>query len=209
MASNNYIYKMSNAGGMSTLTRYTDMLAGNATWNPWEPAGAYESIAAVTVPSGGVASITFSSIPNTYAHLQVRIFGRDNRGIFRDFVGINFNNDFGSNYAYHGLSGDGGSASSFAATSQSEIQFISISASGANNANGFGVSVVDVLDYANSSKNTTVRGLGGYDDNGQGIVLLQSGLWLNTASVSQLDITPGVGTSFSQHTQIALYGIKG
>lgn len=175
----------------------------------WAPSGAYDSIATTTVGAGGSSSISFTSIPSTYTHLQVRITGRDNRGIFRDFIGINFNNDSGSNYAYHGLSGDGSSASSFAATSQSEIQFISVSGSGANNANGFGVCVVDILDYTNTNKNTTVRGLGGYDDNGQGIVLLQSGLWLNTAAINRLDITPGVGTSFSQYTSIALYGIKG
>ena len=33
----------------------------------------------VTVGSGGTASITFSSIPSTYKHLQIRIFGQTNR----------------------------------------------------------------------------------------------------------------------------------
>ena len=72
MPSNNYIYKMSNAGGMSTVTRYTDMLAGNAVWNPWEPQGAYDALSTVTVPAGGVATITFAGIPNTYKHRQLR-----------------------------------------------------------------------------------------------------------------------------------------
>lgn len=67
-----YIYKMSNAGGMSTVTRYTDMLAGNSFWNPWSPSTDYDSIATTTVGAGGAASITFSSIPSTYQHLQIR-----------------------------------------------------------------------------------------------------------------------------------------
>jgi hypothetical protein len=39
----------------------------------------YESIAVSTVGSGGASSVSFTSIPGTYSHLQIRYLGRDNR----------------------------------------------------------------------------------------------------------------------------------
>lgn len=192
---------------LSSKIWYSSLLAGNQQF--LGNRGAFDSIATTTVGAGGAASVTFSSIPSTYTHLQVRFIGRDNRSLFRDFVGLNLNNDTGNNYAYHTLSGDGSSASASNATSFSEIQLFAVSSANANNANGFGTAIIDILDYTNTSKNTTVKALGGYNDNGQGVIAFQSGLWMNTSAVSTVTITPGVGTSFSQNTQIALYGIKG
>jgi hypothetical protein len=169
----------------------------------------YEPIAVATAPSGGLASVTFGSIPQTYTHLHIRITGKDNRSTFRDFVGINFNSDTGNNYAGHAIGGDGANASAGNYSSFNEIQFLGVSGATANNANGFGVSIFDILDYQNTNKFKTIRGLGGYDDNGQGVVQLHSGLWQNTNAITRIDITPGTGNLFSQYSSFALYGIKG
>jgi len=50
------------------------LLAGNAAFNP----SSFESIATAT--GSGQTSVTFSSIPSTYKHLQIRIIARDNSG---------------------------------------------------------------------------------------------------------------------------------
>jgi hypothetical protein len=191
------------------MTPILGILASGISGNLWAPGKDFDSIATVTVGSGGSSSISFTSIPSTYKHLQVRLIGRDNRSLFRDFFGINFNSDTGNNYAGHSLSGDGSSASASGYSTFGEIQFLAVSASNANNASGFGACVIDILDYQNTNKYKTVRGLGGYDDNGQGVVQFQSGLWQNTNAITQIDITPGSGTSFSQYSSFALYGIKG
>jgi hypothetical protein len=191
------------------MTPILGILASGMSGNLWAPGKDFDSIATVTVGAGGASTISFTSIPGTYKHLQVRLTGRDNRAVFRDFFGMNFNSDSGNNYAMHSLSGDGASASASATTSFSEIQFLAVSASTANNASGFGVCVMDILDYQNTNKYKTVRGLGGYDDNGQGVISFQSALWQNTNAITQIDITPGSGTSFSQYSSFALYGIKG
>jgi len=202
MPSNNYIYKMSNAGGMSTVTRYTDMLAGNTTWNPWEPQGAYDALATVTVPSGGVASINFAGIPTGYKHLQIRGFCGTTSNAS---VNMYYNSDTtSSNYAYHRLVGDGSSASAAAGTSLPRILDLS------GNSTYFYASVIDILDYANTSKNKTARALQGYDTNGgspTGQLTFASGLWLSTAAVNSVTLTPASG-SFVQYTQFALYGVK-
>ena len=68
--------------------------------------------------------------------------------------------------------------------------------------------IIDLLDYSNTNKYKTLRVLAGYDTNGAGVVLLGSGLWMNTNAISSIAITPYSGT-FTQYTQFALYGIKG
>jgi hypothetical protein len=208
MPSNNYIYKMSNAGGMSTLARYTDMLAGNTTWNPWEPAGAYESIVSLT-SSGSTNLIEFTSIPSTYAHLQVRIFSRSARSAADDTVYIRLNSDSSSSYSWHRLRGDGSSASA-GGYYPDGIMFAGATPGASATSGIFGTSVVDILDYKNTSKNKTIRSLGGYDANGSGMVELYSGSWNSTAAVTSLTFANyASGNNFVAGTIFALYGIKG
>lgn len=201
MPSNNNIYKMSNAGGFKSLTRYYDMLAGNAVWNPWEPAGAYESIAAVTVPSGGLASVTFSSIPQTYSHLQLRVFALNTAIPQGGDVYMRLNGDTGSNYNAHYLYGGGSSAAAGVNTNT----YVYAAFNAVTNP---GVGITDILDYTSTNKNKTTRSLIGNDRNGAGDIALTSGLWLNTSAITSISVFPGAN-SFAQYSQIALYGIKG
>jgi len=96
---------MSNAGGMSTITRYVDMLAGNTTWSPWEPAGAYDALATVTVGSTAVSDITFTGIPTGYKHLQIRGILLSSSG--QNNLSLRCNSDTAANYSSHQLQGDG------------------------------------------------------------------------------------------------------
>jgi hypothetical protein len=210
VASENHIYKFSNAGGFKSLTRYVDMLAGNTTWSPWEPAGAYDALATVTVPSGGAASITFAGIPTGYKHLQVRGIWKNNRPTFTyDNMVLQYNGDTSTtNYAAHQLNGDGASATAAAFTSASGTG-IAYPETVPNNsvANTFGAFVIDILDYANTSKNKTNRVLSGFDTNGAGRVSLASGLWLNTSAITSITLASFNG-SWVQNSTFALYGIK-
>jgi len=203
VANNNQIYKMSNAGGFKSLNRYYDMLAGNTVWNPWEPQGAYDALSTVTVPSGGLASITFAGIPNTYKHLQIR-------SIFRPsaicWLAMQFNSDTGTNYSRHDLRGDGSSATAEAGISVNLMYLHLYLPTPATNV--FAAGVTDILDYTNTSKNTTVRALGGTDANGSGNVDLTSSAWLNTSAVNSITLTTNNGSTFSQYTQFTLYGVR-
>ena len=206
------ILKMSNAGGFKTLTRYPDMLAGNTTWNPWEPVGAYESIASVTVPSGGTSTVTFSNIPSTYTHLQIR-------GILRstytsnatDFMSMKFNSDStASNYSVHRLTGNGTSASAGASANDFYLPFDYPANS--VTAGVFSGMVIDILDYASTTKNKTSRILTGYDANGSGALSLVSQAWYNSGtainSIQFQDYTV-YNANFAQYSSFALYGIRG
>jgi len=169
----------------------------------------YESIATTTVGSGGTSTITFSSIPATFKHLQIRILARSNYAVqLQDYLKLRYNSDSGANYAVHNLLGDGTSATSFDSTSTTSNWIQRISAAGAT-ASAFGGAVVDILDYANTNKYKTMRNLGGVDNNGSGRIYLTSGLWQSTSAITSITITPGDGTSFDQYSSFALYGIKG
>ena len=203
MANNNQIYKMSNAGGFKSLNRYHDMLAGNTVWNPWEPDGAYDALATVTVPSGGLADITFAGIPSTYKHLQIRasVLGSSlNQDIFAQFNGVTAS----SNYSLHELRGNGATVSASAVTSTTGFYL----ATNALTTTFPTVFVMDLLDYASSSKNKTSRILQGKDANGSGTISLFSGLYYGaTNAVTSIRIFPS-GGSFNEHSQFTLYGVK-
>ena len=171
-------------------------------------ATSYESIATTVVGSGGSSSITFSSIPSTYQHLQIRGFGRTSNTSGVNWTALSrFNSDSGNNYAYHGLRGDGSSAIAYAAASQS-VGLTIITGDDSNTALGWGAGVVDILDYANTNKNKTVRTLAGFEENGSGMVELVSSLWMNTSAVTSITLSTSSGT-FLQYSSFALYGIKG
>jgi hypothetical protein len=198
---------MSNAGGMSTVTRYTDMLAGNTVWNPWEPQGAYDALSTVTVPSGGLSSISFAGIPQGYKHLQIRALFQCNTA--GEQLMLRFNNDSSSaSYTLHQMGGDG--ASTYAggwATGTFTGSRTAVRTQAASGSS-FGAGFIDVLDYTNVSKNKTVRSLGGADNNGSGEVIMRSGLWLNTSSITSIDCVVSNGGTMNQYTQITLYGVR-
>lgn len=80
--------------------------------------GAYASIATNTVGGAGAASITFSSIPATYTHLQIRLTALTT---VADNILVRYNSDTGANYAFHWLYGNGSSASAYASASATNM----------------------------------------------------------------------------------------
>jgi hypothetical protein len=165
---------------------------------------AYESIATTTVGSGGASSITFSSIPSTYQHLQIRgIGGTTNTGAL-DFAAVTFNSDTGANYSWHRIVGDGSGVATAAAAPASYVLTF------CGGTTTFGPLVLDILDYDDTNKYKTTRSLSAAENNGSGneYILYTSGNWRNTNAITSITIT-GVFGTFRQYTSYALYGIKG
>jgi hypothetical protein len=168
----------------------------------------YESIATVTVGVGGTSSITFSSIPSTFQHLQIRGIARSDRVSSGSYIKIQFNSDTANNYANHGLFGSGSSAGAYAVTTTDHAGEAYITAA-SDTASAFGASIWDVLDYANVSKNKTVRALTGADVNGtNGQFRFSSGVWMSTSGITSVTLVDGNGANFIANTSFALYGIK-
>jgi len=165
------------------------------------PRSAFELIETQTVGAGGAASVTFSSIPQTYKHLQIRGVALS-AGTYSADMQFTFNSDTAANYSHHQLSGDGSTATSYNAANASYMAMAMTP--NATYPVGF---VMDVLDYANTTKYKTARSLFGIDRNGSGYAILSSGSWRNTNAVTSLKIVP-VGGSLNQYSTFSLYGVK-
>ena len=68
--------------------------------------------------------------------------------------------------------------------------------------------IIDILDYKDTNKYKTLRGLGGNDANGSGYVSFNSGSWRSTSAITSIKLYPDTG-SFNTYSHFALYGIKG
>lgn len=185
---------------------YASQISGHLYAGPY---GAYDALASVTL-SADAASITFSGIPNTYKHLQLRGLLKSNSGGGSlDLLTMNFNSDTtASNYAYHRLYGNGSSVFASGATSTNYLTHIPDTTG--SNTNTYGVVVADILDYANTSKNKVVRAIGGFDDNGTstGYVDFNSLLWQNSTDAINSITVDNLFGNFRQYSSLALYGVK-
>lgn len=204
------VYKLSANSVKNGRTVYGSMLAGNTAFEP----SFYDSIATVTVGVTSVASVTFSSIPTTYTHLQIRAFAQTNRGTFgTDGMSLRINGDTTGSYNYHYLRGNGSTVTSAAGTgSYTNIVEVGTASVGTTTGGTFGAHVIDILDYANTNKYKTMRNLHGNDINGTvggspGFLGITSALWMKTDAITSLVFTGD--SPFTQYTHFALYGIKG
>jgi len=151
----------------------------------------------------GTNGVFFNSIPQNFTHLQLRFFTRSYNGASGTNTIVQYNGDFGSNYAYHYVGGSGGTTFSGGGANQTSTNFGWVA--GNNDlSNTFGVSVVDILDYTNTNKYKVSKAINGIDANGSGLVGMWSGLWLNTAAITQIFINPN---GFDRYSTIQLYGI--
>jgi hypothetical protein len=172
------------------------LLAGNAAFIPSD----FESIA-TAYGNGSSDTITLSSIPSTYTHLQLRIFGWASGA---SAATIQFNG--GGTYSDHYIYGTGATAAAAADTSDTVIRAnIRV---GGGTANTYGTAIIDLLDYANTNKYKTIRSLTGRDENGSGIVSLASGLYQSTTAISSITIVNNASTGWTTASSFALYGIK-
>ena len=172
------------------------------------PAGAFDALGSVTVGAGGQSSITFSAIPQTYTHLQIRAIARETgSGTGSDNFYMQFNGDTSNSYSWHLLYGSGsGSGSESSAINQTFITGNGMAA-GADLINAYGASIIDILDYANIYKNKTTRSLSGDDLNGSGYIQFVSGNWRSTNAITSIVLAPQ-NNSFAVNSQFSLYGIR-
>jgi hypothetical protein len=181
------------------------ILASGISGNLWKPGADYDSIATIT-PYTTTTTVNFTSIPQTYRHLQVRLIAVSstvNSGR------LTFNNDStNGNYASHELYGNGTTAfgDSYVGTLTGILMPGYAGMGGSTTIPT--ASIIDILDYTSTNKTKVVRGLSGLDVNGAGgYVELGSGLWNSTAAITSLKITIAGGT-IAANSHFALYGIR-
>lgn len=192
---------------LTGIVKFDSVNAGNDT----SKTNAFVLLDRQSVGATSVASITFSNIPQTYKHLQFRMVLRDSySGVSYNVLDVRFNGDSGANYSTHTLQGAGSSvaATSGAVTSATFGQ-AGVYPTGAA-AGTYGASIVDILDYSDKTKNTTIRTLSGWDSNSTGMMRLSGSAWYSTAPVTSITFAADVWTQYNltQYTTISLYGVK-
>jgi hypothetical protein len=152
---------------------------------------------------GAGGNIDFTSIPQTFAHLQLRIIGRSGGNTSNSGILIRYNNDAGTNYAFHNTVGSGATATSAGAANQT-YGLVGYSTGTNSTAGNFADIIVDIYDYTNTSKNKTSKGLYGFDENGSGFVGITSSAWFNTAAITSFTL---INNNFPAGCRADLYGI--
>ena len=176
-------------------------------WDQETLSGVFESIAAAVVDASGSSTVTFSDIPQNYAHLQVRYIAKSGR--VQTLAGqmvMRFNGSYGARG--HNLYSDG--ATAYSNSYVPAIGEFALVATGTSAGSTFGTGVIDILDYANTTKNKTIKSLTGADMNGSGNIFLSSQLINSTTAISSITFeTLDGGTNLQQYSSFALYGIRG
>ena len=160
---------------------------------------------------------SFTSIPQNYSHLQLRIFARTSVGSASLAAGFTasfdcpyfrFNGDAtAANYADHKITGDGATSASSGSASTITAMRVGVMPISTAPTGTFSSIIVDILDYSSTSKNKVVKYVSGVDVNGSGYVVMGSGLWASTASINQIYIGGYTG-GYLAGSRFDLYGVS-
>lgn len=156
----------------------------------------YEPIATTTLGSAA-STISFTSIGSGYTDLRLIVRQIGGGGS----PGVIFNSDSGTNYSTTSLRGNGTTADSVRATSQTRM------ASSLNDAYDYvSFFTVDIFSYAGSTNKTSLFTFSN-DFNGSGNVLRQVGLWRSTAAITSITLNYNGTNEYRIGTTATLYGI--
>ncbi len=168
-----------------------------------KPFGSYESIA--TFNPSGIGTVTFSSIPSTYASLQIRF--NLVSGLAYQTWRLQFNSDTSdSYYVSHGLRANGTNVTAAGFATGAGYSAIVLNERNGTVTTYPNVGIIDIHNYASTTQNKTVRAFVGSEDNSAGGLELDSGLWIQTTAINEITFKQSTNTFTGT---IALYGIKG
>ena len=172
------------------------------------PFGAYDALASNTL-SVATSSVTFNGIPAGYKHLQLRILGRSSSANPSETVRMQLNGRITANgYTNHLVYSDGASAIADG-DNQSVAGFnIHRLPAATSTASVFGALIIDILDYADTSKFRLLRSIGGYDANGSGRIAFGSGLFNSTDAISSIKLELSTAANYVADSSFQLYGVK-
>jgi hypothetical protein len=164
-------------------------------------ANTFELISAVTVGSGGAASIGFTSIPQTYTDLCVKYSVRfNNASPFANTV-LRLNGST-SSYTMIRLYGDGSSASTY-----SNTDIFDVADGNTATANTFNSAEFYIPNYTGSNYKSTSGDAAMEQNSSTAQLLLTAGLWSNTAAITSLSLG-NTGYNLVQYSTAYLYGVK-
>lgn len=150
------------------------------------------------------SSVTFTNIPQVFQDLMLVVYGRDSaltgtvRSVYFGFNGV----AVASSYTWTEMNGARAKPTSSRSTSN-QFQFSNTFGTGITT-NMEATSVYHMINYTNTSAYKTVISQSAADYNTAGNIDFATGLWQNTAAISEINLR----NTWQTGSTIALYGIR-
>jgi len=171
-----------------------------------EATGSFELIETLTAGSGGTSAFLFSNIPSTYQNLQIRVQAKSTSTTNPDLL-VQINGSGSSIYSRHGYRGNGSTSTAYANASLTYGICATNYAIQSSTVSKYGVAILEILDYAETTKNTMLRNFYGCEGGSFGETGISSVMWANTAAVTSIRLYPETN-SFAEYSNASLYGLK-
>jgi hypothetical protein len=166
----------------------------------------YSKIATYTVGSGGIASIDFLNIPQTYTDLVIKLSARSNGGFAN--MQIQFNGDTtAGNYNWRYIRGTGAAANSSAGGSTEPSIYLGEASANGDTANTFGNHEIYIPNYTSSNRKSVSTDAVSENNGTTAYTHLIADIWNSTSPITSIKIYSGTG-NLVQHTTAHLYGVK-
>jgi hypothetical protein len=157
----------------------------------------YEPIATQTLGTAA-ATVTFSSIPQTYTDLVLVSNTRNASGLDGGIT-LQFNTDTATNYSANFLYGDGTTSTGSRHSNYSTM------VAGRSNSSNWGNGVTHIMNYTNTTTTKSVISRG----NSNGLVIAYAGWWRATPqAITTITIRNEATVNFIVGSTFTLYGIK-
>jgi hypothetical protein len=173
------------------------------------PANGYVSLATFTCV-GGETAVNFTSINQSYQHLEIRYVARGGSGSagYNDLF-MQINGVTSGNYSDMYQGGSGGTLLANGGATGLTRMRAGIQTQNGLTAGIFGCGVIRIPNYTSTTSYKTARTEAGWSTAGQTGAVFQEtgGLWVNTNAVTSLSLIPGDG-SYIAGSRFSLYGIK-
>jgi hypothetical protein len=149
------------------------------------------------------ASITFSSIPQTFTDLLLKVSLRTDRSASEDTVRLQFNSST-SNYSGRWLRADDGNNTASGTIGDRNLLLYQNTAS--TTSNTFSSAEVYIANYqASQAKSFSIDTV--QENNGGSWRAIIAGLWNDSAAITSITLSPNVGPNLVQFSSATLYGI--
>lgn len=172
-------------------------------------ANTYVKIASNTL-TATTSSVTFSSIPQTYTDLVLKVSARDNNSSNWGGGYLRFNGDSSSgNYNGIQLAGLGSSVSTSTGSGSWGTNYMLAGRAngGTSTANTFGNSEVYIPNYTSTTQKNASSDDVTETNATSALMAIVAGLWVGTAAITSIEIlTPGA--LYQINSTFTLYGIK-
>ena len=168
-------------------------------------ANTFYKIASVTVGSGGASSIDFTSIPQTYTDLILKVSIRTNRGFLTDALAVKLNNST-SSYLSRDLTYDNTNAASY--TDLFGVGYNLNTQGNGGTSSTFSNQEIYIPNYTGSNNKSFSSNSVVENNNPDARVEIMATLWSNTSAVTSIILASYTSNTILQHSTATLYGIS-